>query len=66
MTVKPIPDNRHSVTPYLSIKGAAEAIEFYKRAFSTTEIFRLVAPGGEIGHAEIVIGDSPLNVGRPM
>jgi PhnB protein len=60
MTIKPIPDGYHSVTPYLSIKGAAEAIEFYKRAFSATELFRLVTPSGEIGHAEIKIGDSPI------
>jgi PhnB protein len=60
MAIKPIPDGYHAVTPYLSIKGAAEAIEFYKRAFNATEIFRLVAPSGEIGHAEIKVGDSPI------
>jgi PhnB protein len=60
MTVKAIPDGYHSVTPYLGIKGAAEAIEFYKRAFGAVELFRLVAPGGEIGHAEIRIGDSTV------
>jgi len=37
MTIKPIPEGYHSVTPYLSIKHAAEAIEFYKRAFGATE-----------------------------
>lgn len=60
MTVKPIPDGYHNITPYLCIEGAAEAIDFYKRAFDATEVFRLVAPGGEIGHAEIRIGDSSL------
>ncbi|MGH8576603.1 MAG: VOC family protein [Gammaproteobacteria bacterium] len=65
MTVKPIPDGYHSVTPYLSIKGAAEAIEFYKRAFSATELFRLVAPSGEIGHAEIKIGNSAIMLADP-
>ena len=65
MAIKPIPDGYHSVTPYLSIKGAAEAIEFYKRAFSATELFRLVAPSGEIGHAEIKIGDSPIMLADP-
>ena len=65
MTIKSIPDGYHSVTPYLSIKGAAEAIEFYKRAFSATELFRLVAPNGEIGHAEIKIGDSPIMLADP-
>jgi len=62
MAVNPIPDGYHSVTQYLSIKGAAEAIEFYKRAFNATELFRVVAPRGEIGHAEIKIGDSSIMV----
>jgi len=60
MTVKSIPDGYHSITPYLSIKGAAEAIEFYKRAFRATELFRLAMPNGTIGHAEIKIGNSPI------
>ncbi|WP_027158891.1 VOC family protein [Methylobacter luteus] len=60
MTVRPIPDGYHNITPYLCIKGATEAIEFYKRAFDAAEVFRLVTPGGEIGHAEIRIGDSSL------
>jgi PhnB protein len=60
MTVKPIPDGYHSVTPYLSIQGASEAIEFYKRAFNAAELFRLDAPDGKIGHAEIKIGDSSV------
>ena len=65
MTNKPIPDGYHNVTPYLSIKGAAKAIEFYKRAFNATELFRLVTPSGEIGHAEIKIGDSPIMLADP-
>lgn len=65
MTVKAKPDGYHSVTPYLSIRRAAQAIEFYKRAFNATETFRLVAPGGEIGHAEIKIGDSPIMLADP-
>jgi PhnB protein len=58
--VKPIPDGYHSVTPYLIIKGAADAIDFYKKAFGATELFRMPAPGGKVGHAEIKIGDSPI------
>ncbi|MCM3871515.1 MAG: VOC family protein [Pyrinomonadaceae bacterium] len=58
--VKPIPDGYHSVTPYLIIKGAADAIEFYKKAFGAAELFRMPAPGGKVGHAEIKIGDSPI------
>ena len=60
MPVKPIPEGYHSVTPYLIVKGAAAAIDFYKRAFNATEIMRLGAPGGKIGHAEIQIGDSRI------
>src|SRR5207244_7205363 len=60
MAVKPIPEGYHSVTPYLIVKGGADAIEFYKKAFGATELFRFPAPGGKIGHAEIKIGDSPI------
>lgn len=60
MTVKPIPEGFHAVTPYLFIKGAASAIEFYKRAFGAKELLRLADPTGRIGHAEIKIGDSPI------
>ena len=58
MAVKPIPDGYHSVTPYLIVKGAAAAIEFYQRAFGAAEVLRLEGPGGCIGHAEIRVGDS--------
>ena len=57
--VKPIPDGYHSVTPYLIIKGAGNAIEFYKKAFGATELFRMDSEG-KVGHAEIKIGDSPI------
>lgn len=60
MPVKPIPEGYHSVTPYLIVRGGAEAIEFYKKAFGANELFRMDAPGGKIGHAEIRIGDSPI------
>jgi len=60
MAVKTIPDGYHSVTPYLIITGAAEAIDYYKKAFGATELLRMPAPGGKIGHAEIKIGDSPI------
>jgi PhnB protein len=56
---KPIPEGYHSVTPYLIIKGAADAIEFYKKAFGATELFRMDHEG-KVGHAEIKIGDSPI------
>ena len=57
---KPIPEGYHNVTPHLIIRGAADAIEFYKKAFGATELFRFPAPDGKIGHAEIKIGDSPI------
>ncbi len=60
MAVKPIPDGYHSVTPYLIVKGAANAIEFYKKAFGATELMRMADPSGRVGHAEIKIGDSPI------
>ncbi len=60
MAVKPIPDGYHTATPYLIIRGAADAIEFYKKAFGATELFRFPMPDGKIGHAEIKIGDSPI------
>ena len=58
--VKPIPDGYHSITPYLIIKGAADAITFYETAFGATELFRMAQADGRIGHAEIQIGDSRI------
>src|SRR3954468_15658407 len=57
MAVKPIPDNYPRVIPYLTVDGAADAIEFYKTVFGATEQVRMDAPGGKIGHAELAIGD---------
>jgi len=59
-TVKPIPEGYHAVTPYLILSKAAEAIDFYKKAFGATELFRMAGPDGKIGHAELKIGDSPI------
>jgi PhnB protein len=57
--VKPIPEGYHSVTPYLIIDGASDAIAYYKKAFNATELFRMEHQG-KIGHAELKIGDSPI------
>ena len=57
---KPIPKGYHAITPYLSVHGAAEAIQFYKKAFGAREIMRMPGPKGRIGHAEIEIGDSRI------
>lgn len=58
--VKPIPPGYHTVTPYLIIKNAAGAIEFYKKAFGAKEIMRMERPDKKIMHAEIKIGDSSV------
>ena len=56
---KPIPDGYHSVTPYLTVRGAAQAIDFYKRAFGAQERERMPGPDGKsVMHAELRIGDS--------
>lgn len=62
MTMKKqaIPQGYHSLTTYLNVKGAAAAIEFYKKAFGAKEVARLTMPDGSIGHAEIEIGDSKI------
>jgi PhnB protein len=56
--MKAIPDGYYSLTPYLTIDGATEAIEFYKKAFGAKELLRMPAPGGKVGHAELQIGNS--------
>jgi uncharacterized glyoxalase superfamily protein PhnB len=60
MPVKPVPEGMHSVTPHLICAGAANAIEFYKKAFGAVETARMPAPDGRIMHAMIRIGDSPV------
>jgi len=59
-SAKAAPEVRATATPYLSVRGAAEAIEFYKRAFGATEVTRLVQPDGRIGHAEINIDGAKI------
>jgi PhnB protein len=56
--VKPIPEGYHNITPYLVIKGAAAAIDFYKKAFGAVEVMRMPQPDGRVGHAELKFGDS--------
>jgi PhnB protein len=58
--VKPVPDGYHTLTPYISIRGAAQAIEFYKQAFGAEEIYRIPMPEGKVGHAELQIGTSRI------
>jgi PhnB protein len=56
--VKAIPEGHHTVAPYLAIKNAVSALEFYKKAFGAKETYRLILPDGRLGHAEIRLGDS--------
>lgn len=63
MSVQAVPKGYHTATPYLIVNGAADAIDFYCRAFGATEIMRLSDPSGKVGHAEIKIGDSPIMLG---
>lgn len=58
--VNPLPEGYHSVTPFLTVAGAAQAIDFYKRAFGAVEKFRLPGPGGKVLHAELGVGDSTI------
>jgi len=58
--VKPIPEGMHSLTPHLVCAGAAQAIDFYKKAFNAVETGRLPGPDGKLMHAAVRIGDSAL------
>jgi PhnB protein len=60
MPVKPIPDGYSTVTPYLIIKDAARALDYYKQALGAVEVFRMQVPGGRVMHAEIQVGDSRI------
>lgn len=61
-----IPDGYHTVTPYLVVRGAAKAIDFYVQAFGAREVYRLPAPGGMVGHAELMIGNSRIMLADEM
>jgi len=60
MKTKTIPDGYPTLTPYISVKGAVKAIEFYKKAFGAKEVGRITMPDGTIGHAELDFGDSKI------
>jgi PhnB protein len=59
-SVTAIPEGYHSVTPYLIVDDAAGAIEFYRKVFGASELMRMPAPDGRVGHAELRIGDSRI------
>ena len=62
----PIPEGYHTITPSLTVRNAAEAIEFYKEALGAQELMRMTGPDGKIGHAELKIGDSIVFLGEEM
>lgn len=66
MAVKPIPDGYTSVTPYLIVKGAARALDYYKMAFGADELMRFEGPDGKIMHAEFQIGNARLMLADEM
>ena len=66
MATKPIPEGYHTLTPYLAVDNAAEAIEYYKKAFGAKERLRMETPDGGIGHAELDIGDSLVMLSDPF
>ena len=66
MGAQPIPEGYHSVSPSLAIDGAADAIDFYKRAFGAAERYRMPGPNGTIAHAELQIGDSVVMLSDPF
>jgi PhnB protein len=63
MAVNPIPEGYRTVTPYLVVDGATKVLDFVKQAFGAEEKFRMDAPDGKIGHAEVQIGDSIIMIG---
>lgn len=64
--VKPVPEGYRTITPYLVVKGAARAIEFYKQAFGASEILRVPGPNNSVMHAEIRLGDSVIMLADEM
>jgi PhnB protein len=65
-SAKPIPDGYSTIISYISLKGANDAIAFYKKAFGAEELLRMPMPGGLVGHAELKIGDSILMLADEM
>jgi len=66
MATQPIPEGYSTISPYLAVDDAAEAIAYYKKAFGAEETVRMDAPDGRIGHAELKIGDSHVMLSDPF
>ena len=63
---QPVPEGYHTITPYLAVENATEAIDFYKRALGAEEKVRMDGPGGAIMHAELQVGDSIIMLSDPF
>jgi uncharacterized glyoxalase superfamily protein PhnB len=66
MAIKSKPEGYHTVTPLLSVRGAARLIDFMKKAFGASEVYRFPAPDGAVMHAELKVGDSVVMLGEAM
>ena len=66
MATQPIPEGYHTVTPYLAVEDATEAIEYYTKAFDAKERVRMETPDGKVGHAELEIGDPLVMLSDPF
>jgi PhnB protein len=66
MPVSYVAPGYHTITPYITVRGAAKAIEFYKQALGATEVMRFEMPGGVLGHAEIEIGGARVMLSDEM
>jgi PhnB protein len=66
MAVQPVPEGYNTVTPYLAVPNATEAIDFYTRALGAKERTRMEGPGGSIMHAELELGDSLIMLSDPF
>jgi PhnB protein len=66
MAVKPIPEGYQTITPYLGVESAQEAIDFYQRAFGAKERARMSGPGDSVMHAELEVGDSLVMLSDPF
>jgi PhnB protein len=64
MAVKPVPDTYHTVTPYLIVKGAAQLVDFLKRAFGAKEVHLMKGPDGGVAHGDLLVGDSHVMLGE--
>lgn len=66
MSVRPVPEGHHSVTPYLVVDDAARLMAFLRDAFQAVEVHRMTGPDGRVRHAQVKLGDSMVMMGEPQ